>query len=258
MTRSWRAVLVLGLLGLVPVLSTEAGAVASPPSRFVPMSPVRLVDTRPGGPTADGLGSGSGKLPPNTARAFPIGGRVGIPMSATAVVLNVTAIEATGRGYVQVFPTNQAAIGASSNLNLETVGQTIPNLVTVPLGVGGQVSVYTQGGAHFAIDAFGYFVPSGPASAGRYQAVAPSRIMDTRSGLGVELPNPGNVVDCPHFARWSDANFFFWRYKALGYGDVTQLDGDNDNIRASSSPATRASRSSPPTSTSSPRPKPAP
>jgi hypothetical protein len=200
------------------------------------VSPARLVDTRPGAHTADGQYAGGGKVAPNGTISVLVGGRLGVPADATAVVLNVTAIDATSPGFVQVFPTNQAAVGASSNLNIESQGQIIPNLVAVPLGQGGRVSLFTQGGAYFAVDLFGYFVGAATSSDGRYQAVTPTRIMDTRGKTGVQLPNPGDTRNCSDFATWSAANFFFWRYKQLGYSDIAVLDGNNDNIPCESLP----------------------
>ena len=61
---------------------------------------------------------------------------------------------------MQVLPTAMADVGASSNLNVEYASETIPNLVIAPLGVGGSVSIYTQGGGQLIADLFGYFVES--------------------------------------------------------------------------------------------------
>lgn len=60
--------------------------------------------------------------------------------TATAVVMNVTITGSLGPGFVQVLPTGQATRGPSSNLNVERAGQTIPNLVIVPICDGDQVS----------------------------------------------------------------------------------------------------------------------
>jgi hypothetical protein len=76
-------------------------------------------------------------------------------------------------------------VGASSNLNIAEAGQTIANQVTVPLGVDGSVSVYVQGGGHVLLDVFGTYVPSGATASGRYRAMSPARVLDTRTGLGV-------------------------------------------------------------------------
>jgi hypothetical protein len=171
------------ILALCPVAAARAAGAATPsPSKFVPVTPERLLDTR-GGSTVDGQGRGGGPLPARGSVTVPVSGRPGVPAGATAAVLNVTAIAARP-GYVQVFPTGQAAIGASSNLNIGHIGETIPNLVVVPLGDGGAVTIYTQGGGQFAVDLSGVFVTASSSQDGRYVAVTPTRLMDTRSGAG--------------------------------------------------------------------------
>src|SRR5262249_25905790 len=78
----------------------------------------------------------------------------------------------------------QGAFGASSNLNVESAGQTIPNAVVVPVGSNGGVTLYTQSGGHLVADLLGYFQPAGVSNAGRFAALRPARVLDTRSGYG--------------------------------------------------------------------------
>ena len=149
-------------------------------SRFVPLdNPTRLLDTR------NGIGVPAGKRPPNSNLVVPVRGHAGIPNdpSVQAVVMNVTAVDATGPGYVQVLPTGVP--GDYSNLNTDTTGQTIPNLTVVPIGADGSVTIYTQGGAHLLADVSGYFVASGATKGGRYVAAPrPVRIFDSRGAVG--------------------------------------------------------------------------
>ncbi|WP_037598809.1 hypothetical protein, partial [Streptacidiphilus jeojiense] len=69
-----------------------------------------------------------------------------------------------------------------SNLNF-AAGQTIPNLVMVPV-VDGKVDLYNgSGGAvDLLADITGYYTAGGQGSA--LTTVGPSRILDTRSGRG--------------------------------------------------------------------------
>src|SRR5262249_15228682 len=106
-----------------------------------------------------------------------------IPANATAVVLNVTATETTAPGFVTAYPAGQA-LPLASNLNPERAKQNLPNLVTVPIGVDGQVSIYTLTKADIVVDAFGYYTPAQSARAGRYVAVAPVRAYDSRDSRG--------------------------------------------------------------------------
>jgi hypothetical protein len=156
----------------------EATQSTAPRARFVPLTPDRILDTRPGAqrnysgpkPAAGGLFNmalGSGTVPAN----------------ASAVVLNVTATDSEGPGYIQLFPEGQGTPGSSSNVNVERAGQTIPNAVIVPLGNGGQVSVFTQVSTHVVADIAGYFVPVvGATAAGRFIGATPTRVLDTRPG----------------------------------------------------------------------------
>jgi hypothetical protein len=139
--------------------------------------PVRLLDTRNNGST---LGP-SGRY--NLAIGGLTFGTVMVPANATAVVLNVTAVNESVAGAFIVFPTG-AALPVASNLNW-VAGETVPNLVTVGLGAGGQVTIYNGAGtADAVVDLEGYYAPSSGGSAGELVAVVPARITDTRSGSG--------------------------------------------------------------------------
>ena len=139
-------------------------------SRFVSLTPDRMLDTRNGN-----------KVDPDGTITVPMLGRNGIPGSnVKAVVLNVTATQATAAGFVTVYPTG-AARPSASNLNLDRAGQTTPNLVTVPVGGDGSVSIYTSGGSHILVDVMGYYESTNQSvRAGRFLPLAPSRVIDTR------------------------------------------------------------------------------
>jgi len=88
-------------------------------------------------------------------------------------------------------------------------GQTVPNLVEVAVGIGGQVNVFTQfasasGHADVIFDVAGW-VSVGANSIvkeGLYNPLTPARIMDTRFGLGVRKGSvgPGETVTLNVFA----------------------------------------------------------
>ena len=105
----------------------------------------------------------------------------GVPATASAVVLNVTATDTTGTSYLTVWPAT-ATRPTASNLNW-VAGQTVPNLVEVAL-VNSQASVYNnQGSVDVVIDLEGYVDTASP---NLYNAVNPQRICDTRAaGTGV-------------------------------------------------------------------------
>ncbi|MGD9997744.1 MAG: hypothetical protein AB7U39_12530, partial [Ilumatobacteraceae bacterium] len=173
-------------------------------------------------------------------------GRLGIPGNAVAVVANVTAVDASGPGYLQVLPTGQAAVGSSSTLNVDFAGQTIPNASFAPLGDGGQLTVYAILTTDVVIDISGYFTPATTSSAGRLVPLTPNRILDTRIALGwtppaapvpptasapngTVPPNPGDPLNCPDFDSWQLADDYYQTYFSY-YGDVANLDPDGDGI----------------------------
>jgi YVTN family beta-propeller protein len=143
-------------------------------ARYVAVAPARLLDTRAVSAPADG----------STTRLV-VAGRAGVPATATAVALNVTATETTAPGFVTVWPAGLPRPEAS-NLNVEHVGQTIPNLVIVPVGEGGAVDVFTQAATHLVVDVIGAWQPvPGTATGGRFQPTGPTRVLDTRAGAAV-------------------------------------------------------------------------
>ncbi|HEY4610210.1 MAG TPA: hypothetical protein VIH06_13430, partial [Ilumatobacteraceae bacterium] len=72
--------------------------------KFVPLQPARLLDTRPGATTIDNQDAATGIVGTGNTYQLTIAGRGGVPLTATAAVLNVTATEATGPGFVTVYP----------------------------------------------------------------------------------------------------------------------------------------------------------
>jgi hypothetical protein len=144
---------------------------------YTGLTPARLLDTRPGAPTVDGVGAGGGAVAGGATLDVTVAGRGGVPGAAAAVALNVTATNPLGAGYLTVWPTG-AARPTASNLNF-VAGQTVPNMVIVPLGAGGQVSLFNGAGAasHVIVDVLGWF-PAGDSFTG----LTPARLMDSRDG----------------------------------------------------------------------------
>ncbi|WP_371477089.1 PKD domain-containing protein [Kitasatospora sp. NBC_00315] len=140
------------------------------PSRYEDWTQTRILDTR--------SGSSPVKLLP--------GGQLSVDLQLgdglTAVVLNVTAVNPGGAGHLSVGPSGSAR-PSSSNVNY-LAGRAIPNLVTVPVGPDGKVTVWNSpGGAALdvVVDRLGaYFTGFG----NLYNPVSPTRILDTRTGVG--------------------------------------------------------------------------
>jgi subtilisin family serine protease len=129
---------------------------ASSGTMFTPMIPVRLLDSRPGYSTFDGLSSGSGRIGAGGTLNVTIAGRGGVPMDATAVVLNLTAVDPSAWSNLLAYPTGTVK-PLASNLNY-SAGQTVPNLVTVKIGSAGRISLYNAlGTVDVVADVMGYY-----------------------------------------------------------------------------------------------------
>ncbi len=150
--------------------------------QYVPVAPVRIYDTRT---------LGLSPLGPSENRDVPIAGAT-VPPGSAAVVLNVTVTNTTSTSYLTVFPTGISRPTASS-LNW-VAGQTVPNLVEVPIGSGGQVSFFNgYGSTDLILDLQGYVSPAAatPGPAGFFAALPPQRVLDTRAGVGAAAARVG-------------------------------------------------------------------
>ena len=86
-----------------------------------------------------------------------------MPDGATAVVANITVTNPTTPSYLTAWPAGTPR-PLASNLNF-TAGQTVPNLVTVPLSATGALDLYNRAGTtDVIVDVTGYYGPgTGPA-----------------------------------------------------------------------------------------------
>jgi hypothetical protein len=143
-------------------------------TRFHPVAPFRVIDTRTGI---------FGRIAAGAPRDLQLAGVAGIPSTATAVVMNVTVTESSANSFVTAYPAGQPRPGAS-NLNF-AAGQTVANLATIPLG-GGKVSFATAvGTTHLVGDVVGWYDDGAPGSGGDlYTPTTPTRILDSRTGAG--------------------------------------------------------------------------
>lgn len=145
-----------------------------------PLSPGRLLDTR------DGTGGVAGPVGPAQSIDLQVTGREGVPDGCVAVALNVTATSPTSPSFLTVWPTGEARPLASS-VNMVT-NQTVPNLVLAKVGAGGKVSIYNNSGdTHVVVDVLGCFGEGGS----RFVTLSPSRVLDTRDGMGAPAARLG-------------------------------------------------------------------
>ncbi|MCB0914416.1 MAG: fibronectin type III domain-containing protein [Actinobacteria bacterium] len=153
---------------------------ASPASVFVPINPVRVVDTR--------TTEGGSPLAAGETRTFSVADQIAkaggakdvVPSGATAIAYNLTAPAASSVGSLSVMPgdvpsTSTAAIAWRS-------GESIANGLTVRLDPSRQIRITnnasTTGNA--VVDVLGYYLPAEQAQAtGRFTPVPPTRVYDS-------------------------------------------------------------------------------
>lgn len=131
-----------------------------------PIDPARVFDSRGGAPISG-------------TRRVQVAGRGGVPATGVrAVALNVTVTDPRSEGYLSVYPAG-GAVPNASNLNYRT-GQTVPNMVIVGTGAGGQVELLASTPTHVIVDVVGWFGDTTAAPGGRFHSILPARWFDTR------------------------------------------------------------------------------
>jgi hypothetical protein len=173
--------------GTVDLVADVSGyyAAGSTGSALTPITPTRFLDTR------NGTGAPKQRVGAGGVVKLKVAGVHGVPTSGvTAVVMNVTAVKPSTSGYVTVYPDGKP-VPAVSNLNF-TTGETIPNLVIVPV-IDGTVDLRNASGTvDLVADVTGWFSPAGST----FTSSGPVRLLDTRSGLGARIGTvgPGGIV----------------------------------------------------------------
>ena len=173
----------------------------------------RVLDTRSTGvPVATGQQIG-----------FGLPGGVN-PAHVAALVVNVTATETRGIGFVQAFPGGRTdEIGRTSTLNL-TDGATSANTVIVPVtsgGVGLHAELGPGGSAHLIADVTGYITSAAAPSSerGRFVPVRPGRAFDSRE-LGALLTSGATADvragDVASFELSASPTAVVWNLTATG------------------------------------------
>jgi hypothetical protein len=171
-------------------LGAGAGYIYTGLAKYVALTPFRIFDTR--GPTC--VQCGSGRIGKGQMRSVQITGVTGlklgtdpVPASATAVVINVTAVSSTTGGLLTIYPAGTGR-PVASNLNFGPRAIT-PNLVTVALGqanatdVNREIYLYNPiGSLDVVMDVEGYFAPDTQSDpTGQFHSIAPLRVCDTRA-----------------------------------------------------------------------------
>lgn len=167
---------------LVDVLGYFTSA-AGDGGEYRSLSPLRLIDTRR--PTGAALESGSDN--PYTTVGdhidVQIAGKAGVPSGLTggAVAFILTSLGVDGSGFATAYPSGVTRPTAS-NVNTGGTGDVRANLVVVPVGADGKVSLYGFNTDDLIVDIAGYFTPTSTpaANTGRLTVLGSTRVADTR------------------------------------------------------------------------------
>ena len=151
-----------GTLGIV-----QASVSSGDRAIYVPISPVRVLDTRSDVGVATIQDATPALLTVTGNIATTDGQQNVVPTGASSVVINVTAINPTSDGFVSLRPGDVTGAPSVSTLNV-TVGGTFPNGATITLpttgGSAGQIQIWyeayaaTGGTTDLLIDVVGYYI----------------------------------------------------------------------------------------------------
>jgi hypothetical protein len=166
--------------GLVAPTPHAAAGGALPGAGLQPLTPARLLDTRPATQTVDNRFVGTGAVGAGNAIDVQVTGRGGVPAGdVDAVTLNVTAVDALWGGYLTIWPCVEERPETSS-LNFDA-GRTVPNLVTTKVSAAGTVCIYTSAPTHLLADVGAWY---GPTATDGLVELPPDRLLDTRNAIG--------------------------------------------------------------------------
>ena len=142
-----------GTLGIV-----QASVSSGDRAVYVPISPVRVLDTRAGTPISNGtlkvVVEGSINLPSGSTQVV-------VPVDASAVALNITVTEGQKNGqygFVTAFPctADTDTPPNASSLNFES-NVDIANAMNVTTSANGSICLYVYGTADLIVDIAGYY-----------------------------------------------------------------------------------------------------
>ncbi|QIM20461.1 hypothetical protein G7075_03725 [Phycicoccus sp. HDW14] len=194
--RRWTAVLAAAVVAATGV-AAQAGPSAAVGTTGLRTAgaPTAAADTMPGGyhavpaarllDTRNGTGAGAGLRAAGSTTTLGVVGAHGVPASGvSAVLVTLVATGTTGNGYLTAHPHGSALPGAST-LNW-SAGRTVSNTALVRVGTDGAVDLHVSGTAtHLVADVVGWVEDAaGAPGPGGITALTPSRVLDTRTGVG--------------------------------------------------------------------------
>jgi hypothetical protein len=148
------------------IIDINGYATESGPSKLVSVTPTRLVDTRGGTALRAGI-----------LTSFVLGGpRSPVPPDASAVLINVTAVDPQSTGWIVAYPCGVAE-PQTSTINVST-GGTRANSAILPISADGKVCLRSTTTTDILIDVTGWM---GSTGSHEFTPLRPMRTSDTRS-----------------------------------------------------------------------------
>ncbi len=181
------AVLAVGSIPPAPGVAADTPTIGADTSAYVALSPTRAADSR--------TGQGIVRIDDHRWRV-ELGPHLGGP--ARAAVISLTIL---GRAGFAVATEAGAPTPGSSHVNLSQ-GGVASGTAVVAVDASQAIDVHTGGGGvdHVIVDVVGRFTPAATARAGRFVALDPQRVLDTRDtatpvqrGTSVRIPPPPGV-----------------------------------------------------------------
>jgi hypothetical protein len=182
--------------GLALVNAAGGGTASS----FTPITPTRVLDTRLNigltGPFTSPTGRNlrlTGTIPTTKGPAEVV------PVNATAVVLNVTAVTPQAAGYIAIRPAGTVGPAETSNLNF-AAGQTVPNAVTVALAGDGTIEIIYDGSGQtgpttdILVDVTGYYAAGAAGATGPAGPQGPAGAPGPAGPAGAAAPTGAGAV----------------------------------------------------------------
>jgi hypothetical protein len=217
---------------------TGPSATESTEGLFVPIVPVRLLDTRTNADVAKA--GGKKRLWPGWTRPFRIPDNAnGFPVKSgssqvAAVAMNLTSVESMSGGFITVLPA-QTQRAFVSNLNVSRVGQNVSNHVITKVSTQG-VECYSRWGAHVVCDVAGWYVGTPvaatlpvPVDPAPPPAALPWALNVPKMGLSnvvePDVAVPDNVVDRGQSWHWTNTGYVGDTAAVVAFGHRTSAGG---------------------------------
>jgi hypothetical protein len=154
------AAILLVVVGSTTLMTSAAGPAASARSVFVPITPCRIMDTRPAPDNVGIRTSPLGASDTHTIDVRGVNGNCTIPTAALGLSMNITIANPTANSFLTVFPADVTR-PLASNLNWVGGQAATPNAVTTNISANGKISFFNLAGTVDVLaDIVGYYAPA--------------------------------------------------------------------------------------------------